>query len=161
MRFSISTALLAFFTYIVFTGSTSPYDLLTGVAIALVTGYVAGGILVKTESKALNPARWIWALIYFIKYITVIEARAHYAVIKMLFTGKYRPGIVRVPVRVKSGYAKLLVANSITNTPGTVTVDLRNGYMYINWINVVTKDPEEARKHISLEFEEYAKKIFD
>jgi len=161
MKFSIATTLLAFTIYIVFTGSTTLYDLVTGAIIAVGIGFITGGLIVRDESKALNPVRWMWAIIYFLKYITIIELKAHLFVIKALFTGDIKPGIVRVPVGVKSGYGKLLVASSITNTPGTVVVDLNDKYMYVNWIYVSTEDPEEARKHISLEFEKYAVKIFE
>ncbi|MET1160192.1 MAG: Na+/H+ antiporter subunit E [Thermoprotei archaeon] len=161
MRFSPSTALLVFLIYIVFTGSATIYDVITGAVIAVICGVIVANVIAKNESKALNPIRWLWALIYFIKYITVIEAKAHLYVIKLLFKGGYKPGIVRVPVGLKTGYGKLLVANSITNTPGTVVVDLDDKYIYVNWINVLTEDPEEARKHISLEFEKFAKKIFE
>jgi len=161
MRFSIATALLAFITYIVFTGSITLYDVLTGTAVAVAVGFLAGKYVVVNELKALNPIRWFWAIVYFLKYMTVIELQAHLLVIKALFTGRTNPGIVRVPIGVKTGYAKLLVAASITNTPGTVVVDITDKYMYVNWITVLTTDPEEARKHISLEFEKYASKIFD
>lgn len=161
MRFSPSVFLLVFAIYIVFTGSASLYDLFTGLVVAAVASVAVGEYVVKSERKALDPRRWFFAALYFLKYTFVIEAKAHWDVIKILFTGKYRPGIVRVPIDVKSSYAKLLVVSSITNTPGTVVVDARDKYLYVNWINVVSESPEEARKHISLEFEEYARKIFE
>ena len=160
-RFSLATAVLTFIIYVIFTGTATLYDIVTGLVIAVFLGFIAGKYVVVNELKAFNPIRWVWAIFYFIKYMTVIEIKAHLEVVKALVTGKYNPGIVRVPVDVKTGYAKLLVANSITNTPGTVVVDLNDKYMYVNWINVVTTKPEEARKHISLEFEKFAKKIFD
>jgi len=161
MKFSISTALLAFTIYIVFTGSATLYDIVTGFAVAAVVGFVAGKYVVVNESKVFNPVRWFWALVFFLKYITVTEIKAHIEVIKILFTGKYNPGIVRIPVSVKTDYAKLLVAFAITNTPGTVVVDTGDNIMYVNWINVTTTDPVEARKKISSEFEKYAERIFD
>ncbi len=161
MKPSISVMILVFITYIVFTGSATLYDLLTGALVAVVIGFVVGGYVVEKDSKALNPIRWFWMIIYFLKYITVIEIKAHLQVIKLLFTGKYRAGIVRIPLDVKTGYGKLLVANSITNTPGTVVVDLDDKYLYVNWIDVVSEEPGEAKKHISLEFEKHAKKIFE
>ncbi len=160
-RASIAVMVLTFIVYIIFTGSATLYDIITGALVAIVIGVIAGRFVVSSESKAFNPIRWFWVIVYFLKYMTVIEIKAHLHVIRALFTGRIKPGIVRVPLDVKTGYAKLLVANSITNTPGTVVVDLDDKYLYVNWINVVSEEPVEAKKHISLEFEKYARKIFD
>ncbi|HIP88766.1 MAG TPA: cation:proton antiporter [Thermococcus paralvinellae] len=161
MRGVIPTALLAFITYVAFTGSIRPFDLITGVIVALGVGLLMGKYLVKNDAKALNPVRWIWAVIYLLWYMLVAETRAHLDVIVRIITGNYNPGIVRVPVNVKTDYAKTLVANSITNTPGTVVVDLDDDYMYVNWINVTTVDPEVARKEICEDFEKFARRIFE
>ena len=161
MRGVIPTALLAFITYVAFTGSIRPFDLITGVIVALGVGLLMGKYLVKNDAKALNPVRWIWAVIYLLWYMLVAETRAHLDVMVRTITGNYNPGIVRVPVNVKTDYAKTLVANSITNTPGTVVVDLDDNYFYVNWINVTTVDPEVARKEICEDFEKFARRIFE
>lgn len=161
MRGVISTAILAFITYIIFTGSAKPYDLFTGLIVAVGVGILVGKFLVKEDSKALNPLRWIWAVIYFLKYMLIIEVKTHLDVMKRVITGKYNAGIVRVPINVKTDYAKTLVANSITNTPGTVVVDLDDKCLYVNWIDVITEDPEACRREISEEFEKFAEKIFE
>ncbi|NJE08019.1 cation:proton antiporter [Thermococcus sp. M39] len=161
MRGVIPTALLAFITYILFTGSVKPFDLVTGLIVAIGVGLLVGKYLVKEDAKALNPVRWLWAVIYFIWYMIVAETKSHIDVMVRTITGNYNPGIVKVPIDVKTDYAKTLVANSITNTPGTVVVDLDDEYMYVNWINVTTTDPEKAKKEICEDFERYAKKIFE
>jgi len=161
MRGVIPTALLAFITYILFTGSAKPFDLATGVVVAVGVGLLVGKYLVKEDAKALNPVRWVWLGIYFIWYMLVAEVKAHLDVMVRVLSGKYKPGIVKVSIDVKTDYAKTLIANSITNTPGTVVVDLDDEYMYVNWINVTTEDPEEAKKEICEDFEKYAKRIFE
>jgi len=161
MKGVIPTALLAFVTYLLFTGSVTPYDLLTGVIVGVTVGLLVGRFLVKNDAKALNPVRWTWGLIYFLWYFLVAEVKAHLDVIGRIITGNFEPGIVKVPLKVKSEYARALVANSITNTPGTVVVDVDEDYLYVNWINVTTEEPEEAKKEICEEFEKYAERIFE
>ncbi|ANF22470.1 Na+/H+ antiporter subunit E [Thermococcus piezophilus] len=161
MRGVIPTALLAFITYILFTGSATPYDLATGAIIAIAVGLLMGKFLVKNDAKALNPVRWLWAVIYFLWYMLVAETKAHLDVMARILSGKYEPGIVRAPINVKTDYAKTLVANSITNTPGTVVVDMDEKYLYVNWIDTSTEDPEEARSEISADFEKFTKRIFE
>ena len=55
------------------------------------------------------------------------------------------------------------LANSITLTPGTMSVDIdkNNGILYIHWIDVKTKDVESATRIIVDRFEKVLKKIFD
>ncbi|MFA4639718.1 Na+/H+ antiporter subunit E [Pyrococcus kukulkanii] len=161
MRGFLPTALLAFVTYIIFTGSATPYDLTTGAIVALFTGALMGRFLVKSDAKALNPVRWIWGAMYFVWYMVMAETKAHLDVMVRIITGNVNPGIVRVPISVKTDYAKTLVANSITNTPGTVVVDVDENYFYVNWINVVSDDPEKAREEISADFEKFAKRMFE
>ncbi|WP_297499987.1 Na+/H+ antiporter subunit E [Thermococcus sp.] len=161
MKGVVSTALLTFVTYIIFTGSITPYDLVTGAVVAIVIGLLVGKFLVENDAKALNPLRWFWSVVYFVWYFLVAEVKAHLDVIGRIITGNFEPGIVKVPLKVKSEYARTLVANSITNTPGTVVVDVDENYLYVNWINVTTENPEEAKKEICEGFEKFAERIFE
>lgn len=161
MRGVVPVTIFAFITYIIFTGSLTPYDVATGAVVAIVIGLLLGGYLVENDLKALNPARWLWGVVYFLWYLLVAEVKSHLDVMMRIITREIEPGIVKVPVRVKTEYARALVANSITNTPGTVVVDIDEDYIYVNWINVTTEDPEKARMEISADFEKYAEKIFE
>ncbi|ANF22948.1 Na+/H+ antiporter subunit E [Thermococcus piezophilus] len=161
MRGVIPTALLAFITYIIFTGSSSPYDLFTGAVVAVGVGLLMGKYVVQNDAKAINPVRWLWGVIYFLWYMLVAETKSHIDVMIRTTTGNYNPGIVKVPIGVETSYAKTLVANSITNTPGTVVVDMDEKYLYVNWIDVTTLDPEKAKGEISADFERFAKRIFE
>lgn len=162
---AIPVAILVFTVYIVFSGSATPYDLVTGIVSAIVVGLITANLVVSKPGKALNPVRWAWTIAYAIYYFLVAEVKAHIDVMKRIVSPSMpiNPGIVRVPIDVKTDYALTTVANSITNTPGTVTVDVdrERGYLYVHWIDVKTTDPEEARKHISQVFEKFAKRIFD
>ncbi len=54
----------------------------------------------------------------------------------------------------------MVLANSITLTPGTLSVDVVGDTFYIHWIDVETTDPEEAFKIIAEPFEKVLLKIF-
>jgi multicomponent Na+:H+ antiporter subunit E len=55
-----------------------------------------------------------------------------------------------------------MLANSITLTPGTMTVDMTDdGYLYVHWINVKSDDIEEATRHIVSKFEGVLRRIFE
>ncbi len=150
--------------YLVYTGSINIFEFILGTITALIVGLLFGEAIIEKPSKLYNPLRWLWALVYMLLYFTIIEFKAHLHVLKLIIQpSKVNPGIVRVPYDVETDYAITTIANSITNTPGTITVDVDEDrkVLYVHWITVVDTSDEGARKHISEVFEKYAKKIFE
>ena len=162
---SIPIIILAFIIYIVFTGSITPFDLVTGIIGAIIVGAAFGAVAVSNAYKFVQVWRYFWGLAYALYYFFVAEVRAHLDVIRRILSPSMpiNPGIVKVPIDVKSDYAILSISNSITNTPGTVVVYVHPSkkYLYVNWIDVKTTALEEARKAISYYFERFSKRIFD
>jgi multicomponent Na+:H+ antiporter subunit E len=72
-----------------------------------------------------------------------------------------RPGIVKVRTTLTSDLAKTSLANSITMTPGTMSVDIVGEYLYIHWINVKSEDIEGATEQIVGIFEKFLRRIFE
>ena len=162
---SIPAAILSFVIYLFYTGSLGLFDVITGAIVAVIIGLLVGNIVVENPGKALSIRRGFLMLIYIIWYFLVAETKAHIDVIKRALHPKMplNPAIIKVPYNVSTDYAMTLIANSITNTPGTVVVDLdyENKYFFVHWLDAKTSDPLKAREIISSKFEEFAKKIFD
>ena len=60
-------------------------------------------------------------------YVLIKEIiKANYAVIKMIMSSRYEmePTVVRFKTNLKTTPARILLANSITLTPGTITISL-------------------------------------
>lgn len=72
-----------------------------------------------------------------------------------------KPGIVIIKTALKSDIAKMILANSITLTPGTFTLDVIGDELLIHWINVKAVDIDEATKMIGERFEKYLRVIFE
>jgi multicomponent Na+:H+ antiporter subunit E len=72
-----------------------------------------------------------------------------------------KPGIVKVKTNLTSDIGKTFLANSITMTPGTITVDIVDEYLYIHWIYVHSMDPEVYTHRIMGRFEKFIKRIFE
>ena len=70
------------------------------------------------------------------------------------------PGIVKVKTKLKTPIGKMMLANSITLTPGTITVDIKDDTLYIHWIDVTSTDIEEATKNIVVSFEKYLEVMY-
>ena len=71
-----------------------------------------------------------------------------------------KPGIVEVKTKLKSKFARMLLANSITLTPGTLTVDVKEDSFFIHWIDVEDDEIEKASKKIVEKFEKYLEVIY-
>ena len=56
-------------------------------------------------------------------------------------------------------YQRVLLANSITLTPGTITADLTDNKLTVLWINKTTDTPEQIRGLISKSIEERLRKL--
>ena len=69
---------------------------------------------------------------------------------------KLSPAIVAVKTELKSDWKKLLLANSITLTPGTLTLDIIDDTIFIHIIEYRNRDDKES---ITKEFENIISKI--
>lgn len=75
-----------------------------------------------------------------------------------------RPGTVKVKVSLKSDIGLTFLANSITLTPGTTSVDVdkENGWLYVHWIYVRDGYGKGTVKLPVVEkFENILKRIFE
>ena len=98
----------------------------------------------------------------FIFLFRVVEANVNVArhVIKM----DINPGIVKIHTNLRSHTAVTALANIITLTPGTLTLDvketLEGNTLYVHWIDVETLSSEEAGEIIKGGVDEWLHRIF-
>jgi len=105
------------------------------------------------------------ALFYTIGYLFVFIVelvRSNLDVTRRVLSPKLpiNPGIVEVRTTLKSPFARMLLANSITLTPGTLTVEVKDESFFIHWIDVRGKDIESASTAIVKKFEKYLEVIY-
>ncbi len=105
------------------------------------------------------------AFIYTIMYIFVFLAALVRSNLDVAFRViqpviPINPGIVHVKTKLKSPLARLILANSITLTPGTLTIETSGEDFYIHWINIQTADETGATEAIVKNFEKYLEVIF-
>jgi multicomponent Na+:H+ antiporter subunit E len=71
------------------------------------------------------------------------------------------PGIVKVETKLKSKMARLILADSITLTPGTFTIEITGNTLYIHWIDVQEQGVNEATEAIVRKFEKILEEIYE
>ena len=124
-----------------FLGLWSTIELIFGVFLSLIVGFIARKVFVKNNYRLLNPFRWILFLVYLIGPFFFSLAKANLDVAYRVITGKINPGIVKISPGLTTDLGITMLANSITLTPGTLSVDIDEDTndLYIHWINVDTK----------------------
>lgn len=156
----ISFAIIAFITWILLTGSLHWQELAIGAVIALFVSLFFGNKF--PGFKLFSPVRIAWGL-YYIPVWVYYCIIANLDVAKRVLSPKMpiNPGIIRFRTKLRTDFAKVMLANSITMTPGTMTVDILGDEFYIHWIYVRTEKDEEAYKIIAQRFENMLKHIFE
>jgi len=95
---------------------------------------------------------------YFFKELVVSNVKL--AAIVLSPSLPINPGIVKVRTRLKSRMGRLMLANSITLTPGTLTVELEGEWIYVHWVTVDSVDVEAATQRIVAGFESYLEVMY-
>ncbi|UCD12892.1 MAG: Na+/H+ antiporter subunit E [Thermoplasmatales archaeon] len=147
----VITTVLCFITYLLLTtgsgtlGLWSLEEILVGAILSLIVGSLARTIFVKDNFRMLNPVRWIIFIAYVIGPFFVAMAKANVDVAYRVITGKINPGIVKISPDLKTDFGITMLANSITLTPGTLSVDVDEDKndLYVHWINVKKKALEK------------------
>ncbi len=141
----IITTLFTFVIYLVLTAGSgnfmlfwSPSEIIMGIFLSVITGAITRRYLCKSGNyRMLNPARWLLFVIYGLGPFFIAMAKANLDVAYRVITGKIRPGIVKIDPNLKTDFGVTFLANSITLTPGTLTVDVsEDNVLYVHWINV-------------------------
>ena len=135
-------------------------NIVAGAVASAITAAVFGRYYFHNVGKFLNPRRWFWFIVYLVTFVwACIKANFDVAYRVLHPAMPIRPGIVKVKTTLKSDFARTLLANSITMTPGTITVDIIGDEMYIHWICIRSEDPALYPGMITGRFEEYIKKF--
>ena len=130
---------------------------------ALIAAFTSTMLIQGSAKDILSPQKWIRAIAY-IPFYTHAEIKSHIDVIKRILNPAMpiNPGIVSVPYEVETDFGITTVACSITNTPGTVTIDVDENRkrFYVHWIDVTSPDETVCYQQIAEAFDKRLRRIF-
>lgn len=163
----VITFLLSLIVYLFLTASTgeiaglwSIFEVILGIILSIIVSIIATKVLFQKRGyRMLNPLRWVIFLIYLIGPFFLAMAKANIDVAYRVITGRINPGIVKISPGLKTDLGITMLANSITLTPGTLSVDIdeKNNDLYIHWINVTTLKP--TTHHICANFPQWIRRV--
>jgi len=154
---------LLWLTWLVLVGTADPQELVVGAGVALLVAVLRGVEPCKAGgARLLHPRRLLYAAAY-VPYMVYAIVKANLDVARRVVDPRLpiRPGIVRIRTRLRNPMARMVLANSITLTPGTLTVDIRDEDLFIHWVDVESGDVEQATRDIAAGFERFLEVIFE
>ena len=154
----------SFIIWIILAGARDIQELVVGLVVALLTSLLAGQMLITTQ-KHKNPLR---RLLYAVRYVItflweMIKANLHVAYLVAHPMVPIKPGIVKIQSSLSKDSALTVLTNSITLTPGTLTVDIneQTKEIYIHWIEVKSEDVKDNTRIIGDKFERLLTEVFE
>lgn len=158
---SFSVFIVSFFTWVVLTWSLDWQELLVGLVVSTVIS-----VIFKRHYRIKFGKKFFGGLLKFVFiYIPVFiwemfKANLDVASRTLFPKGNLKPGFVKIRTNLNSDVAKLTLANSITLTPGTITMDVVGDELYVHWIDVLGTD-EESKKTFYGKFEKILKGVYE
>lgn len=130
---------------------------------------VAGGItyLFRANPSFLSGYRFSLAsaraTLGFLGYFGAELVRANLALARLVLDPALpvEPAIVKCRTRLRHPVARLLLANVITLTPGTLSVVMKDDWLYVHWVKARSTDTDEATRDIVAGFEKYLEVMYD
>jgi multicomponent Na+:H+ antiporter subunit E len=144
--------------YLAWSGSAEKTDVAVISAAALL---VAVFFSRSDRVPRITPKRVAWSAGYlFYLFIAIVKANFDVASRIVRPTIPLNPGIVTVRTRLSSPLGRTVLANSITLTPGTLSVEIKGDLLYVHCIDVRETDIDRATAEIVGGFEKYLEVIF-
>jgi multicomponent Na+:H+ antiporter subunit E len=149
MRYFLLNILLAL-AWAALTGDFSPINLLAGFVFGYAALWIMQFIMAPSSYFSKVPTIILF-LANFVWELFKANIRMAYFV---LVPDKMNPGIIGIPLDISSDSQITLLANMITLTPGTLSLEVSTDHRVLYVHNVQVTDPDEFREEIKEGFEQ-------
>lgn len=147
--------------WLLLNGSLASDVLAVGVVASVLIAIFFRSHLAWFSELRLTPKALLTTVAYVFYYLKeLIKSNVNVAAIVLSPELPVKPGIVKVRTKLKNPMGRMLLANSITLTPGTLTVDMDGEWLYIHWVSVHSPDIEQATADIVAGFERYLEVMY-
>ena len=147
--------------WVMLAGSLAGDVLAVGALVSLIIALLfRDGLSFFTEFRFTPRAIVAGFLYYGYFFKALVRSNLKLAAIVLSPSLPIEPGIVKVRTKLKSRMGRLMLANSITLTPGTLSVELDGEWIYVHWVTVESSDIDEATARIVAGFEGYLEVMY-
>ncbi len=131
----------------------------------LTSGFLVGMLVLHLVGPVFGDSRYavrffraISLVVFFLSELVLSSVRVAIDVLKPTFT--MHPAIIQVPLDVSDDVQITLLANLISLTPGTLSVDVSDDKSNLYVHAMYGEDPAEVVKRIKLSFERRILEVF-
>ncbi len=153
MRLLFWTVLL-FVMWLILTANLQMANILIGAAVSFSIALLYTKLFVHKAFEFISPFWFMVYLYVLLKNLIISNIQISKRILRPDM--KLSPAIVAVKTNLESDWKKLLLANSITLTPGTLTLDIKDDTLFIH---VIEYDESSNKENIIKEFEDIIAKI--
>lgn len=145
-----------FILWILLTGSISYQELLTGLIVAIAVALVSNrSTLMEPLILSRSALISLFKYLYFF-FIALVKANLDLARRILTPSLPIHPAVVEIQTELESDLGRLLLANSITLTPGTLTIDVQQNRLLVHWVDASHADDIQATTQaIAGQFEQH------
>jgi multicomponent Na+:H+ antiporter subunit E len=133
-------------------------------ATNFVIGFLVSAAVIYVFRQMFFEPRYFTKIGLSMKLILVFFKellKANLSVLKIVISPRLRvrSGVIAVPTELRNDVALTLLANMITLTPGTLTLDISpdRRYLFVHTLNL--DDPEDVKREIRMAFEVYLQEL--
>jgi multicomponent Na+:H+ antiporter subunit E len=130
----------------------------------LVIGFLVSAAVIYVFRQMFFEPRYFTKIGLGIKLVLVFFReliKSNLSVLKIVISPRLRvrSGVIAVPTELRNDVALTLLANMITLTPGTLTLDISpdRRYLFVHTLNL--DDPEDVKREIRMAFEVYLQEL--
>ena len=133
--------------------------------LTLGSGFLVGMLVLHLVGPVLGDSRYamrfflaINLALFFLRELLASSVRVAIDVLRPRFT--MRPAIIRVPLEVRDDVQITLLANLISLTPGTLSVDVSEDKSHLYVHAMYGDDPERVVRRVKQKFERRIQEVF-
>ena len=153
----LAAFLMLFAFWLVFSGHYDALHLSLGLVCTALVALFSYDLLLPDVTLP-KPLLSTWRFLQYIPWLLYRIVLANLHVVYLVFRpGEIRPRLVRFKTSLTGDLSRVTLGNSITLTPGTLTLDIDDGEFYVHAVSdkaaqdLVTGDMERRIGHVFLE----------
>ncbi len=154
----IYTFLVMFAFWILLSGKFDFFHLALGIISSGLVAFISKDLLfhkIAEKKRSVETYRFISYIPWLLYEILLGTMHVTYLALHPRMLDVIDPKIVRFKTRLKRDMAQVVFANSITLTPGTITIRIVNGEYYVHALS------EKSAQGVPGEMEERLLKVFE
>ena len=145
------------FLWLLLAGSVALDEIIAGIIVAAVVSLISAPYIDIFDGIRYTPKALV-SLMTYLSYFFIALIKANFDMARRVLSPSLpiSPELLEVETQLESRLGQMLLANSITLTPGTLAVELRHNRILVHWIAAPEGiSLEQATQDIATGFEKH------